>query len=470
MSISLNDLNALLPELSLVSGIILFPFFLLIKNKRWEIMSFFTALIFLVNLALAFLAEENERSLFSNQLFTGRIVSGGRIILALAGCLITLLFHSYHLNRGRAEYHIFTLSLQLGAQLTLMAGHAISFILALEIMSISAYALSGFLFSDKSSEAGIKFFLHGSMATAILSFGFSWVYGHTGTLSLETISGLIQSDLIPGTLAFTGLLLIVAALTFKITAAPMHWWAPDVFQAAPYPVIGFLSTIPKISVVLLLARLSTSNNGQPQTGWLIIIGTLAILTLLAGNFPALRQTNARRLLGYSSIGQAGFLLTGLCIASVQIEKILIYYSLAMVTGVILVVYCLNWFEREMKSVEISDFSGLGKNTLLASTGITIGFLSLTGLPPFAGFTAKFLIFTALGNNPSDSGILTISLLVFGILNTAIALFYYIRIPLRLFLFEKQKDYSFRANSITDHVVIIGLSLLLVVLFLIPGWF
>jgi len=463
----LNDLIAILPEISLVSGILLLPFFLLIRNKRIESITLFMISIFLLNMILSITAIKNETSLFSNQLYIGESGYNGRLILALAGCLITLLFKPYFLAKSQVEYFVFTLSLQLGAQLTLIADHAISLILAIELMSVSSYALSGFLFSAKSSEAGIKFFLHGSIATAILVFGFSWVYGQTGELSMNSISVLIHSDLIPGTLAFTGLLLILIALTFKISAAPMHWWAPDVFQAAPYPVIAFFSTIPKVSVVLLLARLSDSGSaGQQNTTWLILMGTLAILTLLAGNFPALRQTNARRLLGYSSIGQAGFLLTGLCIAPSQMNNVLMYYALAMMTGVTLVTYCLNRFERKMKTVEISEFSGLGKSNLLISSGMTIGFLSLTGLPPFAGFTAKFLIFTGLGSISA----LPILLLSFGILNTVVALFYYIRIPLRLFLYEKEKDYAVIDNSITDYIVVIGLSLALVILFLIPDWF
>ena len=467
----LHDLKAILPEISLVSGILMMPLFLLVKNRRNEITTVFMILFFLLNLVLSITAGKNESSLFSNQLVITESGINGRLILALAGCLIILFFNSYFLIKSQIEYFVFALSLQLGSQLTLISGHAISLILAIELMSISSYALSGFLFSGISSESGIKFFLHGSFATAILVFGFSWVYGQTGALSLAGISDLIHSGPVPGTLAFTGLLLILAALTFKITAAPMHWWAPDVFHAAPYPVITFFSTIPKISVVLLLARLSgNGHSGQQNMTWLIIIATLAILTLLAGNFPALRQTNAKRLLGYSSVGQAGFLLTGLCVAPVQMNQVLQYYALAMIMGITLVTYCLNRFEQDYKAVDISEFSGLGKSTLLLSAGMTIGFLSLTGLPPFAGFTAKFFVFTALGSNQSDLSVLPIVLLIFGIVNTVVALFYYIRIPLRLFLYEKEKNSAVRVNSITDYLVIVGLSLALVILFLIPDRF
>lgn len=467
----LSDLTFILPEITLLAGILLMPVILLFKKIQITILSRMMSGVFLLNLILAFAATRGHHTLFSNQIFITEATWYGRIILAFSGSLVALLFKRWFLKKGHAEYFLFTMTLQLGAQLMLIAGHAISFILSIELMSISSYALSGFLFTERSSESGIKFFLFGSTSTALLVFGFSWVYGQTGALSLQSLSDLIQSNLSPGTLGFTGLLLIIIALTFKITAAPMHWWAPDVFQASPYPVIAILSAIPKISVVLLLARISGTGAGNEQNEiWLIIIAVLAMMTLLAGNFPALLQTNAKRLMGYSSIGQAGFLLTGICVAPGQLTYTLLFYALAMMTGVTLVVYCLDWFEKNINAVNLSDFSGKGKITLVPSVGITVGLLSLTGLPPFAGFSAKLLIFTGLWGNPGSPAVLQIALLVFGILNTVIALFYYIKIPLKLFLGENANPVTEPTCTAMNYIVIIGLSLILVFLFLFPGLF
>lgn len=469
MNFSTGELLHLTPELILAAGALI-----LLLTGSWgaiksDSLRWINLLIHSANLVFSYLSTHVNVSLFSDQITINETVLSSRILIAFAGWLIALSFFSSKIQKQISEYYLFALGLQLGSQITIMASHAITLMLAIELMSISAYALAGFRFRPESSEAGTKIFIFGSAATALMAFGFSWIYGTTGLLTWSSAGEIFRAEQLPQTLTLMGLMLVIAALSFKMTAAPFHWWAPDVYQATPIQVIGLFSTIPKIAVVILIARLlDPSINAHPTRLWLVLIGGLSAVTLLVGNFPALWQKDVRRLMGYSSIGQAGFLLLGLCVSASQVIPVILFYSLTMLIGVILVLYCLNWFETNFNTTHLKDFAGKGRLWTIPGAGLTIGLLSLTGLPPFAGFTAKLFLFSALISGINQGQALLLFLLIFGVLNTVVALFYYLKIPLALFLKNQTSNPVNTATiSTRDYAIILTLSTLLVLLFAFP---
>ena len=421
MEFSISALLHLIPEMALILGAIVILISGLIFHSNQTLIKWINISIYSINLFLSLAGGDLDITLFNNQIYLGETEYSARILIALAGWLLAISFHSYQFKKQQPEYFLMLIGLQLGAQVTIMANHAITLMLAIEMMSFSAYTLAGFSFNKESSEAGTKFFLFGSTATALTAFGFSWIYGATGQLTWQSVGSIFSTTNEIEPIAVIGAILIISAVTFKLAAAPLHWWVPDVYQVAPYPVIAAFSSIPKIAAIIILVRLGMdlpeNNSGE---FWLMTLGVLASLTLLAGNFPALWQKDARRLMGYSSIGQAGFLMLGLCVLPNQMQSIVLFYALVMMIGVILVIYCLNWFSREFNTKVIPDFSGLGKGAFIPAAGLTIGLLSLTGLPPFAGFQAKLLLFTGLASGIEQSPSLMIFLLIFGIMNTVVA--------------------------------------------------
>lgn len=466
------DVLRLAPELILTTGALAILIVGAWIKSTSPLLRWLFLLVQTLNLIFSFQSDSTDARFFGDQIIFNTVVYSTRLLLAFAGWLITVSFFTKRIPKQITEYFLFALCLQLGSQITIMAGHAITLLLAIELMSISAYALAGYHFRSDSSEAGIKFFLFGSTGTALMVFGFSWIYGATGKLDWESLSHFLIPE--TQTLAVMGLLLIIAALSFKMTSAPLHFWAPDVFQASPLNVLSIFSAIPKIAVVILLGRLiSPSQVNQSREWWLIVFGGLAAITLLVGNFPALWQKDARRLMAYSSVGQAGFLLLGLCVSSNQMIPVILFYSLTMIIGVVLVFYCLEWYERNLNTARIKDFAGKGRPWMVPGLGMTIGLLSLTGLPPFAGFTAKFLLFSELISGFQHNLPVMLFLLIFGIMNTVVALFYYIKIPIELFIKNQiSSPGKPAAVNLWDHVIIIGLSVILILLFVFPefGWF
>jgi NADH-quinone oxidoreductase subunit N len=259
-------------------------------------------------------------------------------------------------------------------------------------------------------------------------------------------------------------LLALTGFLFKIAAVPMHPWAPDVYEAAPMPIVAFLSTVPKLAGVAILVKFMTS---LPGLNWGLVTCAVAFLSLAGGNFPALLQKNPKRMMAYSSIAQTGFLLVGVTAFTPQGITTLLFYATVYMLMNFLVFLYLQYFEAyEIDS--IPRFAGTGKNFLWPSVFCLVGLIALTGLPPTAGFTAKLLIFSALWESfaLNDEPYLLI-LFVFGLLNTVVSLFFYLKIPYHAFL--KTGESPQKQNILTfENLLGLILVLLLLVLFFRPG--
>jgi NADH-quinone oxidoreductase subunit N len=395
-----------------------------------------------------------------------------KILFDIAGILTVLMsLQNRELTESKytSEYFTLILSAVLGAHVLAMSMNLIMVFLSLELLSISSYVLAGFSLNKKGAEGSLKYFLFGSVASAVMIYGFSILYGLTGTLdfSSETFVEVMVKNQSP--LFLVAGLMTLAGFLYKIAAVPMHPWAPDVYEAAPMPVLAFLSTAPKLAGIAILTKFTVALNlfGQSNYDWQIILTLIVMLSITVGNFSALWQNNPKRMMAYSSIAQSGFLLIGVVCFSMEGIQFMLFYSILYLIANYAVFICLQAFERN-NLFSIPSFSGWGKSATLLTIILLVAMVSLAGIPPTAGFTSKLFIFTALWDAYEQTGKnLLLLLLVFGLLNTVISLFYYLKIPYYAFL---KNSPSIQSTQTSHGENFLALILVLVVLFLFiqPG--
>jgi NADH-quinone oxidoreductase subunit N len=479
----LNDISGSLshfvPELILIAGILLFVILALFKpNLQWLLVLGLLCFSASTGVVL-YEGLELHQQLFNGILKREGVSSYMKILLDVTG-ILTCLLSLRGTKQHPQEYFALLIAVVLGGHILVMSTNFITIFLSIELISISSYVLAGYSFTKEGSEGSLKYFLFGSVASAVMLYGFSFLYGMTGAIDFASVNFFEQLIAKDSALALIGFVMVMAGFLYKIAAAPLHPWAPDVYEAAPIPVIAFLSVAPKLAglTVLLKFVLAISLYGQSHYDWQIIISIVAILTLTMGNFSALWQRNPKRMMAYSSIAQSGFLLVGIITFLPQGIHFMLFYASIYVIMNFLVFHYLNYFEKR-GFTSIADFHGAGKSWLWASVFLLIGLISLTGLPPTAGFTGKLFVFTALWQSYEISGKpLLLWLLIFGLLNTVISLFYYLRIPYFAFMksevpaekADMQRTRSAeKANNITfENLLGFILVIILLGLFFIPG--
>nr|MBP6386949.1 NADH-quinone oxidoreductase subunit N [Pseudarcicella sp.] len=356
----------------------------------------------------------------------------------------------------------------LGLYLLTMSVNLMMVYLSLEIVSIASYIFTLFEKDKKASEGAIKYILFGAVASAIMLYGMSLLYGITGSLvyiSPEFSRGLAAVKPVVSTIA---IILSLAGFLFKLSLAPFHIWTPDVYQTAPTPIVSFFSIAPKIGVFLVLMRFVESINIDIQ----YILIFIAIATITVGNFSAIWQQNTKRLLAYSSIAHAGFMLVGIIASSKAGSEAMFFYITTYLFANFAAFYLIDL--AESNSSEKNDFSsiellkGLGlKNPFY---GITMVFvmISLAGLPPTIGFIAKLNIFSSLWETAQRSNQTALTtLFIFGLMNTAVALFYYLKIPYYLFFKKANSDSTFKL-SLGQKIVLMLFILPLIALMFSPN--
>lgn len=348
-------------------------------------------------------------------------------IIYLAAILITIFSYEYLRiqNIEREEYFVLMFVSVLGASVLIMAEHFVTFFLGLEVLSVTLYAMIAYIkWRDYCIEAGIKFLIIASVSTALMLFGMGLVYAQTGTMSFSEILSTGE-NLSPVFLAGSGL--ILTAIGFKLALVPFHMWTPDVYQGAPVPVTSFIATISKGAVLALALRL-LMNSGIADTGpFFIILTAISILSMFIGNFLALMQTNIKRLLAYSSIAQLGYLTITLVAGSeAGTEAAIFYLSAYTITTLAAfgVIAALSVCERDADTID--DVKGLFWQYPWLATVLSIAMLSLAGIPLTAGFMSKFYL--VLSGVKSGLWLLALSLVV----NSAISLFYYLRVIRNMF--------------------------------------
>ena len=327
--------------------------------------------------------------------------------------------------RRSGEYHLLILSSLLGMLVLASARDLILLFVAFELMSIPLYVLAGFVKRDGAAvEASLKFFLVGSVSSALMAYGLSFVYGAAGTTAL---SGIAAAGTTANPLLILGLLLAFAGFGFKIAAFPFHMWVPDTYEAASTPFVAWLSVTPKAAGFVALVRLYLENTGDRGL-WLVPIAAgLATVTVIAGNLMALPQQNTKRLLAYSGIAHIGYMLIGIAAASASGTAMVLFYLVAYVFGNMGAFLIVEAVARSEGSEHVAAFGGLAQRSPLLALAMLLFLLSLGGIPFVAGFWAKLYVFWAA----AEKGLYWLVLL--GAILTVVALFYYLVVAKRMYI-------------------------------------
>ena len=329
------------------------------------------------------------------------------------------------LARRAGEYHLLVLTSLLGMCVLASARDLVLLFLAFELMSIPLYVLAGFIKRDAGAvEASLKFFLVGSVSSAVMAYGLSFVYGAAGTTSLAGVGKAFAAG---HPLLVLGLLTALAGFAFKIAAFPFHMWVPDTYEAATTPFVAWLSVAPKAAGFVALFRLYYEGAGERVVAWIPIAAALATMTMLAGNLMALPQQNTKRLLAYSGIAQIGYMLVGFAAASASGTAMVLFYLVAYVFGNMGAFLVVEAVARAEGSESTAAFKGLAQRSPLLALAMLLFLLSLGGIPFVAGFWAKLYVFGAA----ASAGLYWLVLV--GAILTVVALFYYLLIAKRMYI-------------------------------------
>ena len=352
------------------------------------------------------------------------------IFLASAACLV--IAPRYFEQRGgyRGEYPVLILFNAVGMSMMVSAVDFITLYIGLEMSSLSSYVLAAFLRSDqKSAEAGLKYFVLGALASGILLYGISLLYGFTGSTTFMGVGAALAGEMSSGQLF--GIVFVLAGLAFKISAAPFHMWTPDVYEGSPTPVTAFFATAPKVAAVALTARVAMEVFGSQADAWRQIVMAAALLSIVIGALGAIGQENLKRLLAYSSINNVGFILLGLVVAneagaSAMLVYLFIYVAMSLGSFVAL----LMLRDDEGKLYEtFADISGLSTTRPMLAWCLLVLMFSLAGIPPLLGFWAKFVVFQAT----VEAGLVAFGAIA--IAASVIGAFYYIKFVKVMFFDE-----------------------------------
>ncbi|HSW57905.1 MAG TPA: NADH-quinone oxidoreductase subunit N [Dehalococcoidales bacterium] len=427
------NLALLIPEIVLaVTALAVIILDLFIRQKVWLAVFSIAGLAVAAGFAFS-LWGDAPRTIFYNLLAIDNYAIFFKFLFLGIAALVILASVDYvsKFRDFQGEFYSLILLATLGMLLMASAVELITIFLALELVNISMYCLVGLLKDGRSTEAALKYMFLSSMASAILLMGMAFLYGFTGQTSLEELSAALQtltaSDLINAPALLLGIILIIAGFGFKIATVPFHMWVPDVYEGAPTPVTAFLSVASKAAGFAVILRIFSTTFDPAEFNWGMIFAVLAAITMTAGNILAIQQKNIKRMLGYSSIAQAGYVMTGLAAAGLAAAAaapaqsavlfFLLCYTVANLAAFIAIIVVTQNLDNDL----ISSFSGLGRTSPALAAIITLSLISLIGLPPAAGLMAKFYIFsTAVNSN-------LLWLVIIAVLNSAISAYYYVRV-------------------------------------------
>lgn len=377
--------------------------------------------------------------------------------------LLTLLISAYskqlrNQSRSLGEYFIIIMAMVLGLHFMSMASNLLMMYLALEMVSLPSYLLTAYTrLNGKSAEAALKYVIYGSFSSGIMLYGISWLYGLTGTLDLADpafAEGLASAS---GWPLFFILLMVLSGFIYKIGALPFHFWAPDVYEGAPYPIAAFFSVAPKAAgfamLMRFLALLPSEAALQEQLTWLLAVVAIGSMTL--GNFAALRQSNFRRLLAYSSIAQAGYILVGvMCFTAFGYTASVFYLTVYLAMGFSAFIIA-GWLSEEMGIDDIDGVKGLAAGAPLLAVLAVLFMVGLTGLPPTAGFIGKLELFLAGFEEFQRNGQTAIMVAMIAMLiNTVVSLFYYLRIPSRMIFQNSPNKIAVRFRGLVPAIALV----------------
>ena len=443
------NLELVIPEIFLSLSIMFLLILGVFKKNGSKLIQNISLIVLLVTTVITFneTVGIDEVLLFNGSIIIDYLSSFMKIVTLLSAFLVLIISSNYlkTFKIFKIEYPILILSSVLGMMIMIGSNDLMVFYMGLELQSLALYVLATFNRDQlKSSEAGLKYFVLSALSSGLLLYGCSLIYGFSGSTNFDVIANQLTSN--EYALTF-GIVFILVGLAFKISAVPFHMWAPDVYEGSPTTVTLFFTMVPKIAALTVFIRFLYVPFLNLIDQWQMIIVFLSIASMIFGAIAAIGQTNIKRLVAYSSIGHIGYTLAGLATGSNDgIQSSIIYISIYVVMNLALFSCLLMLRRNDQYYEDIDDLSGLSKNHPLLSLSLLIILFSLAGIPPLAGFFAKFYVFKAVIEQSMYF------LAIVGLLSTVIAAFYYLRI-IKIIYFDKEKE-----KYDTDHGVWLKFSL------------
>ena len=460
----MTNLELVFPEIFLSLSIMFLLILGVFKKESSKLIQNISLIALFITAVITFneTLSNEEILLFNDSVIIDYLSSLMKIITLLAAFLVLVISSSYlrTFKIFKIEYPILILSSVLGMMIMISSNDLIVFYMGLELQSLALYVLATFNRDQlKSSEAGLKYFVLSALSSGLLLYGCSLIYGFTGSTNFNIIANQLNSN--EYALTF-GIVFILVGLAFKISAVPFHMWAPDVYEGSPTSVTLFFTMVPKIAALTVFIRFLYVPFLNLIDQWQMILIFLSIASMLFGAIAAIGQTNLKRLIAYSSIGHIGYALAGLAVGTNDgIQSSIIYITIYILMNLGLF-SCLLMMKRNNEYYEdIEDLSGLSKNHPMLSLSLLIILFSLAGIPPLAGFFAKFYIFKSVIEQSMYF------LAIVGLLSTVIAAFYYLRI-IKIIYFDKEKEKYDTDHSLWLKFSLTASTLLILMYFIFPN--
>ncbi len=462
----MNDYTLIFPEIFMAcAAMILLIAGVYIKNIKQKIEKV-VLLVFIVAIGILIFISDDSGQLFNRAFIHDSLSAHLKIVLLVSAIFLLILCHNFYKDDKQIgyEFDILVIFAVLGMMIMLSANSFISVYLGLELQSLSLYTLVAMnRHSSLSAESGLKYFVLGALSSGFLLFGISLIYGTTGSVVFEDVALLMNPQDMSNITGF-GIVFVIVGIAFKISAAPFHMWTPDVYQGASTPITALLSTLPKLSAVIMLLRIVHDSMPEFSYIWLNILMILSIASMVLGAFAALGQTNIKRLLAYSSIGHIGYILIGIVASATQpelgMEAVLIYMIIYVVTsiGSFAVVLCMCLPDGMTEKIE--DLAGYSQTHPVMAGVFAILLFSLAGIPPLAGFFGKYFIFLSAMKAE------LYALAIIGVLSSVVSAYYYLRI-IKIMYFDSYKQKLLVPAR--ENYYVGALAALLVVSFFIYPW-
>ncbi len=460
----MENIDLILPEIFIAFSIMFLLVLGVFKKESSKIVFNISQLILLITAVITIneTFSIDRVTLFKDSVVIDHMSSLMKIITLLGAFLVLTISINYlkTFKLFKIEYPVLILSSVLGMMVMISSNDLIVFYMGLELQSLALYVLATFNRDQlQSSEAGLKYFVLSALSSGLLLYGCSLIYGFSGSTNFDIISSQLNSN--EYVLTF-GIVFILVGLAFKISAVPFHMWAPDVYQGSPTSVTLFFTMVPKIAALTVFIRFLYVPFLNLIDQWQMIIVFLSIASMLFGAIAAIGQTNIKRLIAYSSISHIGYTLAGLAAGTNNgIQSSIVYISIYIIMNLALF-SCLLMLKRNNKYYEdIKDLSGLSKNHPLLSLSLLVILFSLAGIPPLAGFFAKFYIFKAVIEQSM------FFLAVVGLLSTVVAAFYYLRI-IKIIYFDEEKEKYDEDHSIWLKFSLTFSTILILLYFIFPS--
>ncbi|WP_246832273.1 NADH-quinone oxidoreductase subunit NuoN [Thalassospira sp. MCCC 1A03138] len=463
MGVSMLNLGAALPEIFLaVSALALLMLGVFAgKDKAFRTVSWLAVAAQIVALVLVVLGDGGVA--FYGQFTADAFAKFTKVMILIGSSLGIVMAMNYaeRENMARFEFPILITLATLGMMAMVSATDMLSLYLGLELQSLALYVVAAIRRDTvRATESGLKYFVLGSIASGMLLYGMSMVYGFTGSTNFTVLGDVISNGgLSVGTLV--GLAFMFAGLCFKVSAVPFHMWTPDVYEGAPTPVTAFFAVAPKIAGLALFVRVAVGPFAGVVEDWQQIIVLVSILSMAWGSFAALRQDNIKRLMAYSSIGHVGFALVGLAAGTAEgVQGILVYLGIYLVMNLGTFAVILSMRRNDRMVEEITDLAGLAKTKPLMAAVTAILMFSMAGIPPLAGFFGKFYVFKAA----VDAGLVTLA--VIGLVTSVVSAYYYLRI-IKVMYFDEPVE-AFDKNGTEMNLIMAVATVILLAFVFFPN--